>query len=141
MTQHTQWCRVAVHSDAAKKIYETYNMHRLFAGDNGIRKWFASSLADGSSDNVLYDYKAECVRHQKHNEHDYTFIQVVPTSMNECEAEVVLLSARTLSKRGFRLADPDHKHGGREVIKRLTVEDQLAQIAGRNTNLVMPWES
>jgi len=138
--QHEPWCHFGKHSDAAKRVWETYNMHRLFNADDGVGKWIACALEDGSSDNTLYDSKYSAVRHQKNNEANYTFIKIAPTTMRQCEAEVMLKTARNLHKAGLRLADPDHKHGGMDVIKRLAVEDQLAQMRGRNTNLIMPWE-
>lgn len=138
---HEAWCQTRMHSDAAKKVWETYNMHRLFHSTNGIGKWFACALEDGETDNTLYDRKQDAVRHQKHNESRFTFIRIVPSSMSQCEAEVMLATARNLNKAGMRLADPDRKDGGMDVIKRLTVEDQRAQMLGRNTNLVMPWEA
>lgn len=143
MTRHEAWCQQKAfgHSDAANRVYDTYNLHRVAIGSDAIGKWFASALADGRSDNVLYDSKRECVRHQHHNEEYYTFIKIVPPSMRICEAEVMLKAARNLHSIGLRIADPDHKHGGLDVIKRLSVEDQLAQARGRNTNLIMPWEA
>jgi hypothetical protein len=139
--QHERWCRVETHTTAAMKLWETYNMHRLFADNNGVGKWFAVALEDGASDNTLYDTKREAVRFQKHNEKYYTFIRIVPTTMKPCEAEVMIITARRTYKAGMRLADPDDRNGGKDLIKRLTVEDQLNQMRGRNTNLVMPWEN
>lgn len=140
MTTHEPWCqhKALGHSDAAKRISDTYNLHRIGAGDTSIGKWFASALHDGRSDDVLYDNKRECVCHQHHNEQYYTYIKIAPNSMNPCEAEVMLKTARALYDKGMRIADPDHARGGLDVIKRLTVEDQLAQARGKNTNLIMP---
>lgn len=141
--EHKPWCpmRVMGHSDSAKRLYDTYNLHRLALGMDAIGKWFAAALADGRSDNVLYDSKYDCIRHQKHNEQFYTFIKIIPPSMNLCESEVMLSAARKHYEAGLRLADPDHKHGGMDIIKRISMEDQMAQMHGRNTNLVMPWEA
>lgn len=140
---HQPWCRQKAfgHTDAAKRLMDTYNLHRLALGYDAIGKWFAAALADGRSDNVLYDNKYECVRHQHHNEQYYTFIRIAPTGMALCEAEVMLNTQRRMYDSGLRMVDPDHKHGGPDVIKRLTVEDQLAQAKGVNSNLIMPWEA
>ena len=129
------------HSDAAKRLADTYNLHRIGGGYSAIGKWFAAALHDGHSDDVLYDNKRECVRHQRHNEQYYTFVKICPSDMATCEAEVMLRTARQLYDKGMRMADPDHKHGGPDIIKRLTVEDQLAAMNGRVTGLVMPWEA
>lgn len=137
---HEPWCQQKAlnHTDAAKRLCDVYNLHRIGAGDDAIGKWFAAALADGRSDNVLYATKQECVSHQHHNEQYYTYIKIVPPSMRICEAEVMLKTARSLYDMGLRMADPDHKRGGLDVIKRLSVEDQLAQARGWNTNLIIP---
>lgn len=129
------------HSDAAKRLSDTYRLHRIALGFDANRKWFAVSLADGRGDNVLYDTKLECVTHQHHNESNYAFIRIMAPDMNVCEAEVMLATVRRLTDAGFRMADPDHRSGGMEPIKRLTMEDQIAAMRGRATNLIMPWEA
>lgn len=140
---HEPWCQQKLmgHSDAAKRLADTYNLHRIGAGYDAIGKWIAAALADGRTDDVLYDDKQAAVRHQHHNEDYYTFVKIGPQSMNACEAEVMMKTARSLYDKGLRLADPDHKRGGLDLIKRVSVEDQLAQASGRNTNLIMPWEA
>jgi hypothetical protein len=142
MNNHKPWCPMKAfgHTDAAKRVHDTYNLHRLAIGNDAIGKWFASALDDGRSDNVLYDSKLDCILHQHHNERYYTFIKIVPPSMNICEAEVMLKTARQLYDNGMRMADPDHPKGGREVIKRVSIEDQLAQSKGHSINLRMPDE-
>lgn len=139
---HSGWCprKMLGHSDAAKRIADTYNLHRIGAGYGAIGKWFAAALHDGRTDDTLYDTKQEATRFQHHNEQYYTFIHIQPCSMNACEAEVMLKTARFAYDNGMRLADPQDRNGGKEVIKRLTAEDQLAQARGKNTNLLMPWE-
>lgn len=144
MSQHEPWCRMKLlpnHTDAAKRLCDGFNLHRMAAPYDSIGKWMAAALNDGSSDGVLYDSKRDAVRHQHHNEQWYTYVKLIPSTMNVCEAEVMLATARNLYDRGMRLTDPDHKHGGPDLIKRLTVEDALAQGRGRIQNLIMPWEA
>lgn len=129
------------HSDAAKRLADTYNLHRIALGLDAVGKWFAASLAEGRSDDVLYDSKLDCVVHQKHNEKYYTFIKIVPAGMKTCEAEVMLKTARTMYDKGMRMTDPDHKHGGPDLITRLNAEDQLALMRGVARNVKMPWEA
>lgn len=138
--EHESWCpwKGKSHSDAAKRLSDTFNLHRIGAPYDSIGKWFAATLADGSSDDVLYDDKLSCVTHQKHNERYYTFIKIIPSTMKPCEAEVMLKTARTMYDKGMRMTDPDHKHGGPDLITRLTVEDQLNQMRGIVTGLKMP---
>jgi len=141
MTSHERYCQYkeSGHTDAAKRLCDTYNLHKIGAGYDSIGKWFAAALNDGTSDDVLYDNKRECVRHQKHNEQYYTFIKIVPPSMNVCDAEIMLITARRMYKAGMRMADPDHKNGGLDLITRLTDEDMLAMSRGAVTNLRMPF--
>ena len=143
MREHEPWCQLKLfnHTDPAKRCCDHYNLHKVALGFGSIGKWIAVRLIDGDSDGVLYDDKLAAVTHQHHNEKWYTFVKLGPQSMNVCEAEVVLATARKLYDAGLRLTDPDHKHGGPDVIKRLTVEDAFAQMQGFNTNLIMPWEA
>lgn len=118
------------HSDAAKRLSDTYNLHVSAArtyGTSNTGKWFAASLAEGKSDGVVYDSKQEAVRHQHHNENFYAFIKIGPVGMSICEAEAFLKMHRQVYDAGFRFADPDDKHGGYDVIPRLSIEDQLWQ--------------
>lgn len=141
--EHQSYCMMQMmgHSDAAKRLSDTYNLHRIGAGWDAVGKWFAAKLEDGRSDDTLYDSRSDCVLHQHHDEMFYTYIKIVPSSMNVCDAEIMLRTARTLHEKGIRIADPDHKNGGMDVIKRSSAEDQFAQLRGVNTNLIMPWEA
>jgi hypothetical protein len=137
--QHEVWCQhTKDNHESARRVADTYNLHMLADPDNARGKWFAAKLEDGRSDGVLYDDKLSCVLHQHHNERYYTFIRINPSSMNPCEAQVMLNTARLLYKNGARMADPDHKHGGPSVIRRLLVEDQLAMMRGSIRNLEIP---
>lgn len=126
------------HSDAARRFADEYNLHRIGDQYGSVGKWIAVRLDDGSSDHVLYDTKQDAIRHQHHNEKFYAFVRIVPTTMNVCDAEIYLGSLRKLYDAGFRLTDPDNRHGGPDVIKRITREDQFAQMRGRSTNLYLP---
>lgn len=139
--QHDPGCPLKAfkHSDAAKRLSDDYNLHRVANPQHSIGKWIAAALHDGSSDRTLYDSKRDAVRHQHHNEQWYTFVKIRPSTMSPCAAEVMLKVARMLYDKGMRLTDPDDKHGGRDVITRGSWEDQFAQAMGRNTNLILPW--
>lgn len=141
--RHEPWCplRAVGHTDPAKRVSDTYSLHVIGSGRDSIGKWIAVTLADGRSDDTLYHNKQSAIRHQHHNENYYAFIRIGPRPMNVCEAEVYLKTQRKLHDAGLRMVDPDSATGGPEVIKRLTVEDQMAQMRGRNTNLIMPWEA
>lgn len=135
---HTHYCRTRPHTDAAKRIYDTYSLHRMADPTGNIGRWFAVAIADGTTDNVLYDSRGDAVRHQKHNEQYYVYVQVTPHSMALCDAEIFLSGVRKTYVARMNLIDRNHPKGGLEIIPRLTIEDQLSQNAGRPTNLIMP---
>lgn len=117
------------HSDAAKRLSDTYRLHRLADPIGSIGHWFAAALVDGRSDNVLYDSRRDAVWYQKHNEEYYFYTQIGPYDMNQCQAESVLSGAQKIADTpGMKLTDRDHRAGGRSLIPRLTVEDQQAQM-------------
>jgi hypothetical protein len=110
-----------------------------------IGKWFATALADGTGDGVLYDSKHDCVAHQHHNEQYYAYVQITPASMSYCEAEVFLAIHRRMYDSNVRLTDPEVRHGGPDVIPRLNAEDQYSMLhsirtrgCSRPSNLIIP---
>jgi hypothetical protein len=135
---HQGYCRTLKHSDEAKRITETYIMHRMADPIGNTGKWFAVSLQDGTGDNTIYDSKPDAMKHQHHNEYNRLFIQIVPGQMNVCDAELLLSGARKLRDARKDLMDRDHPKGGLEPINRLSAEDQIAQLQGVPTNLIVP---
>lgn len=135
------------HSDAAKRVSDTYRLHRAASGLTAIGQWFAAALADGTSDGVLYGSKQAAVRHQHHNEVYFAFVCINPGDMSVCEAEEFLAVNRMFYSKGLRLTDPDDAHGGREVIQRSAAEDQRSLVRSiasggrtRPSGLVYPGE-
>lgn len=126
------WTALGDHSDAAKRIADIYSLHRLADPYGNIGFWIACALADGQSDMVLYETKRDAIRHQHHNENWYTFIQIVPSSMTPCEAEVMLKVARMAYDKGWRITDGLSR---RDLIKRLGWEDQIALSKGTVQNV------
>jgi hypothetical protein len=125
------------HSDAAKRVYDTYHLHRTADLHGGLGKWFACALNDGATDGVLYENKSDAIRHQHHNEQYYAFIQVTYANMTRCTAEVFLKVNRRLYDAGIRMADPAAKGGGKELIRRASTEDQLAYLRGKSQNVTL----
>lgn len=135
------------HTDAAKRLSDTHRLHKSALGQLAIGRWFACALADGTTDGVLYDSKRDAVRHQHHNEQFYAFVCVNPGDCTPCEAEEYLHINRMLYSRGIRMTDPDHAHGGPDIVQRSTVEDQRSLVRSiasggriRPTGLVYPGE-
>lgn len=132
------WSGKDDHSDAAKRVYDNYHLHRTADYYGTLGKWIACALSDGSSDGIAYDSKSDAIRHQHHNEQYYAYIQITPANMTHCSAEIFLGITRRLYDAGMRMADPDHPQGGKQLIQRVSVEDQLAYLRGRSQNLILP---
>jgi len=101
-------------SDAAKRLSDTVNMHAI-AGSWG--KWIAVRLSDGGTDGVLYDSRADAIRHQLH-EKLCAYVLVPIDGMTLRAAESYMRFVRQAYDAGFRLADP----GGPDHIPALTRE-------------------
>jgi hypothetical protein len=134
LVTHDRGCRYARprdggHSDAAKRVSDTVNLHLSAAGRMAYGQWIAVALADGASDNVLYASRRAAVSHQHHNEHYCAYIRLLPHAMSVCEAEAFLRMHRLAYDAGFRLSDPEAPGGGHEIIPRLTSEEYHAQIS------------
>jgi hypothetical protein len=129
--------------DAAKRASEAYNLHRVADPHGSVRKWLSIKLQDGSCDGVLYDSKAEAVRHVS-DERFYAFVQVGPWPFTEKEAAIFLKKNRLLYEKGVHMADPDHKAGGMDFIPRLTAEDEYRRLRAlfigdtAPSNLILP---
>lgn len=120
------------HSDAAKRIADVYNLHRVADPYGNIGSWIACALQDGQSDMVLYDSKDAAIHHQHGYENYFIYIQIVPAMITACEAQVHLKIGRMCYDKGGRWANGDTKH---ELIRRLGWEDQVALSKGIATNV------
>lgn len=89
-------------SDAAKRASETITMHAI-AGGRG--KFVAIRLADGGSDNVLYDTRDDAIKHQLFEEY-CCYVFVPPCGMTVKEAEAYLQLNRDLYDAGWHMCDP-----------------------------------
>jgi len=97
-------------------------------GWDSVGRFMAFRLDNGSSDKVLYPAKKAAVRHN--DEFRHCFIRLHPGGMTACEAQIMLAFHRKAYDAGFRLADPEHAHGGRDLIPRIGAEKIAAQIQG-----------
>lgn len=94
--------------DAARRCADAVNLHVVADPFGAVGKWVAIALADGSSDGVLYDTKADAIRHQA-DEFHCAYVCIPPGGMPIPDAAVYLRTMRQLYDAGYRLADPD-KH-------------------------------
>lgn len=125
---HDSGCPVKIHTPAARRCSDAVNLHVSALGFDAAGKWVAVRLADGSSDGTLYDKKRDAVRHQS-DEKLCAYVCIPPSGMNPCRAESFIKMSRMAYDAGFRLADPDDKHGGRELITPVMREDHARQLA------------
>lgn len=140
LVAHDPGCRYARpegggHTDAAKRLSDTYNLHRAVLGLAGAGV-MAISLADGTSDGQLYPDRETAVAHQHHNERWFAYIRLQAPSMSVCEAESVMRWQRQANK--LAPAQLGEKNGGLEVIPRLNLEDQERQIAALSGRARLP---
>lgn len=92
-------------SDEARRASDAVNL-ALVANAEASGRWIAIRLSDGGSDGVLYDRKADAVRHQLH-ETQCAYVKIPPTGMTPRQAAVFLTFNRQLYAAGYRLQDPD----------------------------------
>ena len=119
------------HSDAAKRVCDTYNLHRAagqagagFGANSTLNKIFAVALADGASDGELYDTRPEAIRHQHHNEKWFAYLRVERYVMTVCQAESMLKWHREAYDKGLVFVDRDDARlSSHELIPRMTAED------------------
>ena len=94
-------------SDAAKRCSDIINATAIIENEakNFTERWVAIRLSDGGSDGVVYDTRANAVKHQS-DEFLCAYILVPPTGMSPREAEIFMTYHRKLYDAGFRLPDP-----------------------------------
>lgn len=99
-------CELAQHFDSAKRASDAIRLHLLANHDQALHSWAAIRLSDGGTDGILYDTKAQAVRHQLH-EYQCAYVFIPADGMSPRIAETFLRFHRHLYDSGFRLADPD----------------------------------
>lgn len=123
--------KIAGHTDAAKRVSDAVNLHFAALGFDSARKWIAVRLHDGSGGEQLYDSKRDAIRHQL-DEFLCAYICLTGTPMSVCEAEIFMMTNRKAYDAGFRLADPDAKSGGPDLIPRVATDHRLEIIRAFN---------
>lgn len=139
LVQHEPGCRYAReadggHSDAAKRLSDTYNLHIMSGAPIGAV--FAFRLSDATSDHVLYDSREDAVMHQRHNEGWHGYVRIGPGRMSVCMGASVLRYQRQATE--LAAAQRGEKSGGLEVIPRLTIEGRERQLAAMRGQINMP---
>ena len=116
--------------DAAARLCDTVNnlgTHKTY--EELVNGWIAVRLSDGTWDGVLYDTRHAAVSHQS-NEFlcAYLSTRSAQSGMTIKDAHTFLAFHRAAYDAGFRLPDPDHKNGGRELIVPATKQDVRSQV-------------
>jgi hypothetical protein len=109
-------------ADIGRRVSETIGLH-IAAGSVG--RWAAFRLADGTSDGIPYDTRADAIRHQLH-ESLCCYVKIPPDGMPAYDALRFVLINRAVYAAGFRLTDPDDD---REPILPMTNEEIDAALA------------
>lgn len=96
---------LGLYSDAARRCADLINLHLLADREGNVGRWVAIRLSDGGSDNVVYDERADAIRHQLH-ESQCAYIFITPDGISFREAEIFLEYNRRLYDAGMRMPDP-----------------------------------
>lgn len=110
-------------SDIMRGIANDYTLDEIFKGYIAVR------LSDGNWDGNLYDSREAAVKHQS-DPSLWAFVSTrhSTTGMSPEEAYIFLTFNRAAYESGFRLADPDAKNGGKEIIMPAPREDMRSQL-------------
>jgi hypothetical protein len=102
-------CQICVvPTDAAKRIHETINvMHIARTWEELSRGWMAFKLEDGTTDNVLYDSRADAIKHQLHEQQClYIAMRTTLGGVPVRDCQILIDVHRHIYDAGGRLADP-----------------------------------
>lgn len=116
--------------DTAKRLSDIVNsMVVLYPLDTIINSWIAVRLSDGGTDGVLYETRADAVRHQAHETQcAYLSLRAAPAGMPINEAHVYLKFHRDAYNAGYVFTDPERPNGGMDMYMPTPYEDVKAQI-------------
>lgn len=87
--------------EAGKRMADALNLALVAGGIAVTGRWMAFSLADGRSDNVLYDTRDDAIRHQFHETLAH-YEQMRPRSWSADECAMTLQYARAAYGAGWR---------------------------------------
>lgn len=124
---HTPSCRWRGqgHSDAAKRISDSTQLHKAALGWDATGRFIACRLSDGKGGGTLYDSYRDAVRDHPNESDLYLYVRLMAEGMTVCDAELYLWVNRQAHDSGFRLTDPDDPRGGRTLIPRIDTGHNL----------------
>lgn len=96
--------------DAAKRMADTIRLHQAVVGKDELLsgRYVAVRLADGGSDGVLYDTRAEAINGQRNSPSRCAYFQVPLQRWSEATCDTLLWYVRGCYDSGFR-EDPSHQ--------------------------------
>lgn len=114
--------------DSGKRISDIFAMHRLADPIGNLGHFFAVRLSDGTTNNNLYPSmgaaRGDIAR--RDDEDRWMYIQVVPSTLTQRDAALLLRAQRKMYDAGIRVSAMD----GRVMIPRIAREDHMAQLRG-----------
>jgi hypothetical protein len=94
--------------EAARRLQDTVNLHMTASNGECVGSWVAVKLADGRTDNNLYDTMGDAKRHQGGNAEHCGYLQIQPGVFALLEAAAFIYSWRALSASGvLEQSNPD----------------------------------
>lgn len=105
-------------NDCAKRASDIVNIILVAHPYDQIRDSFiAIRLSDGGYDGVIYESRREAVTHQLHEQQcAYLGFRNLANGATPRDMALFLDFNRKAYEAGYRLTDPDHQFGGREII-------------------------
>lgn len=116
--------------DSAKRLSGIVNsMVVIYPLETVINSWIAVRLSDGGTDGVMYDSRADAVRHQQHETQcAYLSLRAAPAGMPVNEAHAYLKFHRYAYDAGYVFTDPERPNGGMDMYMPTPNEDVRTQI-------------
>lgn len=114
--------------DSAKRMHAAMGLHYMALTTEEIlqRRFIAIRLADGGSDNTVYDTRAEAIRHQTFGDQNRYLYLVLPLDRPPVEAcDTLLWYGRRAYDAGYR---PATSHEGAGLLLPLRQENLTADI-------------
>jgi hypothetical protein len=119
-----------LYSAAAYRMADIMN-DAIVTAPWSVGHWMAFRLADGDSDGVVYDTRAECVTHQ-FSEQLCCYVKLIPMGVNAQQCQAMLSFYRAAYDNGHRIIDPEQP----DYILPLTNEsfrDQVIRLRNRES--------
>lgn len=92
---------------AAQRMSDAVNIAITLGPDSAPGRYMAFSLADGSTDEVVYDTRTDAVRHTCNKPDAYCYVCLPPDGMSVRVCERFLAGHRTLYRNGYRIPHPE----------------------------------